>query len=83
MKLPVIPYIFDWHHTKNVNEPYWKHLVWCFYAAGIYALLLPIALIHGLFPFLLPDAPDYILVNFLRKFRERREKTGQAEKRPE
>ena len=78
-----IPYIFDWHHTKNVNEPYWRHLVWCFYAAGIYALLLPIALIHGLFPFLLPDAPDYILVNFLRKFRERREKTGQAEKRPE
>ena len=24
MKLPVIPFIFDWNHTKNVKETYWE-----------------------------------------------------------
>lgn len=83
MKLPVIPFVFDWNHTKNVGETYWQHLHWCLYSTMIFIILIPVALIHGFFPFLLPDAPDTIVIKWTRKFRERRERTGQADRRPE
>ena len=83
MKLPVIPFVFDCNHTKNVKETYWEHFTWCMYSSMMFAIILPVGFIHGLFPFLLPEAPDALVVKWTRKFRERRERTGQAGWRPE
>lgn len=83
MKLPVIPFIFDWNHTKNVKETYWEHFTWCMYSTMMFAIILPVGFIHGIFPFLLPEAPDALVVKWTRKFRERRQRTGQAGSRPE
>jgi|TARA_B100001094_G_scaffold127510_1_gene123452 hypothetical protein len=41
--------------------------------------MIPIALIHGLFPFLLANVPDKIMASYFAKFKERRIRTGQAD----
>tara|TARA_Y100001980_G_C14453296_1_gene236746 strand:+ start:456 stop:584 length:129 start_codon:yes stop_codon:yes gene_type:complete len=41
--------------------------------------MIPIALIHGLFPFLLANVPDKIMAGYFAKFKERRIRTGQAD----
>lgn len=73
----------DFNHTKNVGETYWQHLSWTLYATMIFVIMIPIAVIHGLFPFLLANVPDRIMVRFYNKFRSRRVATGQAERYPE
>lgn len=83
MKLPVIPFVFDWNHLKNVNETYWQHLSWVLYSTVMLTTITVVGFIHGIFPFLLPEAPDALVVKWNQKFRERRERTGQAEWRPE
>lgn len=83
MKLPVIPFVFDLSHTKNVKESYFQHFTWCMYSTVMFLIILPVGFIHGIFPFLFPEAPDALVVKWLRKFRERRQHTGQANWRPE
>jgi hypothetical protein len=39
--------------------------------------MIPIAIIHGLFPMLLANVPDNIMVNYLKTFKNRRVPTGQ------
>ena len=75
--------IFDINHTKKVGETYWQHFTWCMYSAKIFAILLPLAIIHGIFPFLFPNKPDEIVIKWLAHFRHRRQLTGQADLRPE
>ena len=83
MKLPVIPFVFDWSHLKNVNETYWQHLSWVLYSTVMLSAVIVVGFIHGVFPFLFPEAPDALVGKWNRKFRERRERTGQAGWRPE
>jgi len=73
----------NFSHLKEVGETYWQHLSWCLYSIWTFGILIPIAFIHGLFPFLLSNVPDRILVDYNRKFKERRERTGQSERYPE
>tara|TARA_B110000503_G_C7169827_1_gene423778 strand:+ start:1430 stop:1570 length:141 start_codon:yes stop_codon:yes gene_type:complete len=42
--------------------------------------MIPIALLHGIFPFFLANVPDRIMANYLKNFKERRTATGQAER---
>ena len=41
--------------------------------------MIPIALIHGFFPFLLANLPDRIMARYLNNFKKRRMATGQEE----
>lgn len=75
--------VIDFRHLKVVGESYWQHLSWCMYASSVFVLMIILSVIHGLFPFLLANTPDKVLVNFINKFRERRERTGQAQRYPE
>ena len=45
--------MIDFKHLSTVGESYTQHLQWCLYSVYIYIIMIPIALIHGLFPFLL------------------------------
>lgn len=83
MKLPVVPYVFDWRHLKTVNETYWQHLSWVLYSTVMLLAIAVVGFIHGVFPFLFPEAPDALAVRWNKKFRERRERTGQSNTRPE
>lgn len=74
---------FDWNHTKNVNETYWEHLGWCIKAFFHLGSVAIVGLLHGIFPFLFADTPDKMILPWVEKFRARRKRTGQAEKRPE
>ena len=75
--------MIDFDHTKKVGETYWEHAKWSLSAGLFFLLMVPIAIIHGIFPFLLAGVPDKMMLNWLRKFRERRTRTGQAEEFPE
>jgi hypothetical protein len=75
--------LIDFNHTKAVGETYLQHLWWCIYATMFYMIMIVLSVIHGFFPFLLPNVPDRMLVNFINKFRERRTRTGQAAAYPE
>lgn len=74
--------LVDFNHLTNVGETYWQHLHWCLYSSFVLITIIPIALIHGFFPVFLANVPDKIMVRYLRKFNNRRVKTGQAERRP-
>ena len=65
-----------------VGESYGQHLHWCLYSISVYAIMIPIALIHGFFPMLLANVPDDIMKQYLKKFDDRRTTTGQAERNP-
>jgi hypothetical protein len=67
-------------HLSTVNESYFQHLKWCLYSTWIFFIMIPIALLHGLFPFFLANVPDKIMANYLKNFKERRILTGQAER---
>ena len=74
--------ILDLKHLSTVGETYWQHLYWCLYSAFIFAILIPIGLIHGFFPVLLANVPDNIMEKYVKKFKDRRIKTGQEESNP-
>ncbi len=71
--------MIDFKHLSTVGESYTQHLQWCLYSVYIYIIMIPIALIHGLFPFLLANVPDKIMAGYFAKFKERRIRTGQAD----
>jgi hypothetical protein len=75
--------MIEHNHLTRVGETYWQHLSWCLYSAVVFAVLIPIALIHGVFPFLLANVPDRIMTEYVRQFRARRVRTGQEESNPE
>ena len=52
------------------------------YIAFIFAILIPIGLIHGFFPIILANVPDNIMLKYVKKFKDRRIKTGQEESNP-
>lgn len=72
--------MIDLKHLSTVGETYWQHLRWCLYSVYIYMIMIPIALIHGLFPFLLANVPDKIMADYFAKFKARRTMTGQADR---
>ena len=74
--------ILDLKHLSIVGETYWQHLHWCLYSAFIFVILIPIGLIHGFFPMLLANVPDNIMEKYVKNFKDRRIKTGQAERNP-
>jgi len=45
--------------------------------------MLVLAIIHGIFPFLLADIPDKVMINYVKNFKLRRVVTGQEERNPE
>lgn len=71
------------NHLKDVDENYWQHLRWCVYSVAIFILMIPLALIHGVFPFLLSNVPDRVMISYLRAFKNRRVITGQEKRLPE
>ena len=71
--------MIDFKHLSTVGETYTRHLQWCLYSVYIYIIMIPIALIHGLFPFLLANVPDKIMASYFAKFKERRIRTGKAD----
>jgi hypothetical protein len=75
--------MIEHNHLTRVGETYWQHLSWCLYSTVVFAVLIPIALIHGVFPFLLANVPDRIMTEYVRRFRARRVRTGQEESNPE
>lgn len=74
---------FTFSHLSDVGETYNQHLSWCLYSTYIYLIMIPIALIHGIFPFLLANLPDRIMHGYMQKFKARRALTGQAENLPD
>lgn len=74
---------FDWNHTKNVGETYFEHFKWCLKAFLHLQAVAWVGILHGIFPFLFADTPDKMVLPWVEKFRARRIKTGQAERRPE
>ena len=75
--------LIDFNHTASVGETYWQHFTWCAYATMTFVVMIFLSIVHGLFPFLLANVPDRVLVNFMNKFRSRRIRTGQADRYPE
>jgi hypothetical protein len=75
--------LFDPAHLRTVGETYWQHLQWAWGSALVFALLVPLALLHGLMPWLLSGWPDRVLVKYIERFRARRQRTGQAQQFPE
>jgi len=75
--------IIDVYHLSNVGESYWQHLKWCAYSTVIFSIMLVLAIIHGIFPFLLADIPDKVMINYVKNFKLRRVVTGQEERNPE
>ena len=73
----------DPDHLDTVGETYWQHLRWAWGSALVFALLVPLALLHGLMPWLFPGWPDRVLVKYIDRFRARRQRTGQAQQFPE
>lgn len=69
-------------HLKDVKETYWQHLCWAWSSALLFAVLVPVALVHGLVPWLFAGLPDRMLINYLARFEQRRQRTGQAQKYP-
>ena len=69
--------LINFNHLSDVKESYWQHLHWCLYSTYIFIIMIPIAIIHGLFPMLLANVPDNIMVNYLKTFKNRRVPTGQ------
>jgi hypothetical protein len=74
--------VLDLKHLSIVGESYWQHLYWCLYSAFIFAILIPIGLIHGFFPMFLANVPDNIMMKYVKNFKDRRIKTGQEESNP-
>lgn len=72
--------MIEFKHLSIVGENYFQHLRWCLYSTWIFFIMIPIALLHGLFPFFLANVPDRIMANYLKNFKERRSVTGQAER---
>lgn len=75
--------LIDRHHLKTVGETYWQHLRWAWGSALVFALLVPLAIVHGLLPWLFAGWPDRVLVKYIDRFRARRVRTGQAQQHPE
>jgi hypothetical protein len=73
----------DPDHLGTVGETYWQHLRWAWGSALVFALLVPLALLHGLMPWMFPGWPDRVLVKYIERFRARRQRTGQAQQFPE
>jgi hypothetical protein len=73
----------DPDHLGTVGETYWQHLRWAWGSALVFALLVPLALLHGLMPWVFPGWPDRVLVKYIERFRARRQRTGQAQQFPE
>ena len=75
--------LFDISHLKTVGESYWQHLRFAWGSALFFTLMVPLALVHGLLPWLFPSWPDRALVKYINRFRARRQRTGQADQYPE
>jgi len=75
--------LVDFSHLKTVGETYWQHFSWCVYAVATFVYMIVLSTIHGIFPFLIPNYPDRVMVRFLEKFKSRRVRTGQADRLPE
>lgn len=75
--------LIELNHLSIVGESYWKHLHWCLYSTAIFVVMIPLALIHGLFPMLLANVPDKVMHTYLTKFKARRKLTGQADRLPD
>ena len=70
------------NHLSTVGESYWQHLWWCLYSTFIFIIMIPLAIIHGFFPFLLANVPDKVMAKYLANFKARRVNTGQEERNP-
>ena len=70
------------NHLEEVNETYLQHLWWTVKTAGWLGIVIIVGLIHGLIPALLADVPDRLVSPWVTRFLARRERTGQAVKRP-
>jgi hypothetical protein len=69
--------LIDMKHLEKVNESWWTHFKWAYGSILVFVVLIVLALVHGLFPFLLASWPDRLLNWYLIKFQERRVRTGQ------
>ena len=74
--------LIELKHLSIVEESYWQHLWWCLYSTYIFIIMIPLALIHGFFPFLLANVPDKVLARYLSNFKARRVRTGQEANNP-
>jgi hypothetical protein len=72
--------VIDIKHLSQVGETYWQHLSWCLYSTLVFVVMIPLAILHGLFPFLFANVPDKIMISYLQNFKNRRIKTGQEER---
>jgi hypothetical protein len=72
--------LIDPTHLHKVKESYWQHLRWAWWSAGVFALLVPLALLHGAVPWLFAGWPDRVLMRYFDRFNTRRQRTGQARK---
>lgn len=75
--------MIDFAHLKSVKETYWQHLYWCLYSTSVFIVMIPVALVHGIFPFLFANVPDRIMLKYLKAFKNRRIITGQEQRQPE
>lgn len=75
--------IIELDHLSNVGESYWQHLKWCAYSTVIFLIMTVLAIVHGIFPFLLANIPDKVMIHYVKKFKTRRVLTGQEERNPE
>jgi hypothetical protein len=72
---------FDPNHLENVNETYREHGMWCLKAFFKLQSVAWVGLMHGIFPFLFAETPDKMVAPWVRRFIDRRERTGQAARR--
>ena len=70
--------IVDLKHLEKVNESWWTHFKWAYGSVLVFIVLVALALVHGIFPFLLANWPDRLLNWYIVKFQDRRVRTGQT-----
>jgi len=70
--------VFDLKHLEKVSESWWTHFKWAYGSILVFIIMIFLALIHGLFPFLLANWPDRLLNWYIAKFQDRRVRTGQS-----
>ena len=70
-------------HLSQVGETYWQHLWWTVKSFFHLVFVATVGLVHGILPFIFADTPDRLALPWVKKFRARRQLTGQADIRPE
>ena len=63
--------MINFNHLSQVEESYFQHFKFAFWAATVLFLLSVISLIHAVFPFLFSRMPDKIYRYFVSKSKTR------------